>query len=146
MLADLASEVKLPDGKTLIESEDSISSGICAPAVQRFVQKICAVSAGDAAKITEEAILSAWPGDRQQYDAINHVVRSLLAPELHIDKMGLAREHVELIHQNHVATESLIDEKDSNTLRDNLAVNSTAFRNAEEGRARNVTGADLSQG
>lgn len=122
MLADLASEVKLPEGKALIESEDLIPPGLCALAVQRFLQKVCGVSATDAAKVTEEAIVFAWAVDRQQYDALNHVVQSVLGPEFHIDKMGLAREIVELIHQNHIAATKLIPEEDSKTFRDNFAV------------------------
>lgn len=122
MLADLASEIKLPEGKALIESEDLIPPGLCALAVQRFLQKVCGVSATDAAKVMEAAIVSAWTADRQQYDALNHVVQSVLGPEFHIDKMGLAREIVELIHQNHIAATPLIPEEDSKTFRDNFAV------------------------
>lgn len=122
MLADLAGEVKLPEGKTLIESEDLIPPGLCAIAVQRFLEKVCGVSATDAAKVKEEAIVSAWTADRQHYDAINHVVQSAIGPEFHIDKMGLAREIVELIHQNHIAASPIISEEDSRTFRENFAI------------------------
>ncbi|MHC2065895.1 AAA family ATPase [Bremerella sp. T1] len=122
MLADLASEVKLPEGKTLIESEDLIPPGLCAIAVQRFLKKVCGVSATDAAKVTQDAIVSAWTADRQHYDAINHVVQSEVGPEFHIDKMGLAREVVELIHQNHIAPTPIIPEEDAKTFQANFAV------------------------
>ena len=58
MLADLASETKLPDSKTLIESEDLIPPGLCALAVQRFLEKVCDVSIANAEKVTEEDLVT----------------------------------------------------------------------------------------
>ncbi len=122
MLADLQPEVKLPEGKSLIETEDLIPPGVTAQAVQRFLQKVCGVAVADSVKVTSDAITAAWSGDRQHFDAINEVVAQFIGPDFHVDKMGLAREVVELVHQNHVATSPLIAPDDLTVFQRNVGL------------------------
>ncbi len=122
MLADLAAEVRLPEGKQLVETEDLIPPRIAASAVQKFLETVCGIAAGDAANVTADAIVAAWTDSRQHFDAINHVVQALFGAEVHIDKMGFAREVVQLIHRNHLAQDALIAESELNVFQQNFGL------------------------
>ncbi len=108
MLGDLQNDVKIPEGKLLIETEDLIPPGLAAFAVRRFLQKVCGVADELTKKVTADEILTAWQGELQQYDAINAVVSRVVSPEMHVDKMGLAREIIDLVKENHVAKEPMV--------------------------------------
>lgn len=122
MLADLQPEMNLPEGRSLIETEDLIPPGLAALAVQRFLQKVCGVAVADSEKVTAEAITAEWVDGRQHYDAINSVVGLLIGSDFHIDKMGLAREVVELVHQNHVSTSPMIAPDDVTVFQKNFGI------------------------
>ena len=118
----LHAEAKLPDGKKLIETEDLIPPGLSALAVQSFLQKVCGVSNADSEKITAEVLLAAWSDERQQFDAINETVGRLVGEDYHVDKMGFAREVVELVHRNHVEKSALIAVEDLKVFEHNFGV------------------------
>lgn len=122
MVADLQADVKLPDGKRLIETEDLLPPVVVALAVREFLQKVCGVSTADAEKITAEEIMTSWSEEMQQFDAVNEVVGRLIGDEFHVDKMGFAREVVETVHRNHVQGGSLIPAIDLEVFKHNCGV------------------------
>jgi hypothetical protein len=122
MLADLDADAQMPQGKRLIESEDLIPPGIVVLAVRQFLQKVCGVSTANAEKVTATDITDSWTDESQQFDAVNDVVRRLIGEDYHVDKMGFAREIVELVHRNHIQGETLISSSDLDAFKHNFGL------------------------
>ena len=122
MLASLTPHVKLPTGKVLIETEDLIPPGITALAVQRYLHTVCGVAIADAEKVSPDAITTAWTDKMQHFDAISKVVTNLVGSQYHVDKMGLAREVVEIVQRHHANGEFTIAADDVTTFKHNFGV------------------------
>jgi predicted ATP-dependent endonuclease of OLD family len=102
MTSALQADVKLPDEKQLVETEDFIPPGIAALAVQRYLETVCGTSPVDSGKVTPQALTAAWTDGKTLYDAIGEVVRQHFGQDTHVDKVGLARAVVEVV-QLHLA-------------------------------------------
>lgn len=110
--SSLQSEVKLPDGKQLVETEDFIPPGIAAIAVQRYLETVVGCSATDSAKVTAQSLVSAWSDGKTLYDAIGEVVTQHIGQDAHIDKVGFARAVVEVVQLHLVRKEYTIEDAD----------------------------------
>ena len=122
MTSALQADVKLPDGKQLVETEDFIPPGIAAIAVQRYLETVCGTSAIDSGKVTAQSLIDAWADGRTLYDAIGEVVRQHFGPDAHIDKVGLARAVVEVVQLHLTKREYAIPEADLSSFQHNFKI------------------------
>ncbi|MFN4261604.1 MAG: ATP-dependent nuclease [Gemmataceae bacterium] len=121
-LAELQADVKLPDGKQLVETEDFIPPGIVAIAVQRYLETVCGTSPIDSGKVTAATLIAAGTGEKTLYDAIGEVVQREFGADAHIDKVGLARAVVEVVQLHHAKKEYTISEGDLGAFQQNFKV------------------------
>lgn len=122
MTSALQSDVKLPEGKQLIETEDFIPPGIAAVAVQRYLETVCGTSPTDSGKVTAQSLIAAWTDGKTLYDAIGEVVRQHFGEDAHIDKVGLARAVVEVVQLHLAKRGHTISEADLGAFQQNFKV------------------------
>jgi predicted ATPase len=122
MTSSLQAEVKLPDGKQLVETEDFIPPAIVAIAVQRYLETVCGTSPIDSGKVTAATLIAAWTGEKTLYDAIGEVVQREFGADAHIDKVGLARAVVEVVQLHHAKKDYPISEADLGAFQQNFKV------------------------
>ena len=122
MTSSLQADVKLPDGKQLVETEDFIPPGIVAIAVQRYLETVCGTSPIDSGRVTAATLIAAWTGEKTLYDAIGEVVQREFGADSHIDKVGLARAVVEVVQLHHAKKEYTISEGDLGAFQQNFKV------------------------
>jgi predicted ATPase len=120
MTSSLQPEVKLPDGKQLVEIEDFVPPEIAAIAVQRYLETVCGASPTDSGKVTAAKLTAAWTDKLTLYDAIAEVVKGEFGQEAHIDKVGLARSVVEVIQLHHTKQEFDISPEDLSIFQQNF--------------------------
>jgi len=120
MTSSLQPEVKLPDGKQLVEIEDFVPPGIAAIAVQRYLETVCGASPTDSGKVTAAKLTAAWTDKLTLYDAIAEVVTNEFGQEAHIDKVGLARAVIEVIQLHHTKQGVEISPEDLSTFQQNF--------------------------
>jgi energy-coupling factor transporter ATP-binding protein EcfA2 len=122
MTGSLQADVKLPDGKQLVETEDFIPPGIAALAVQRYLETVCGTSQTETGEVTTATLITAWTGEKTLYDAIGEVVQREFGAEAHIDKVGLARAVVEVVQLHHAKNEYPISEADLGAFQQNFKI------------------------
>jgi predicted ATPase len=98
-IGDLGGEAGLSLGRSgaPVEMEDLIPLPICAEAARKYAREVCGVSEREAAVITPEAISKKLTGDRTVFDAVAECFDDLPEDGLHIEKVGFARNVVEVV-------------------------------------------------
>lgn len=98
-IGDLAREPGLipSTGNAPVEIEDLIPVPICAEAARKYAREVCGASEREAAEITPEAIQSKLTGDRTIFDAVAACFDDLSEVGPHIEKVGFARNVVEVV-------------------------------------------------
>jgi predicted ATPase len=98
-VGDLVGELglSLAKGGTPVEIEDLIPLPICAEAAQKYAREVCGAGEREAAAITPEAIRNNLTGDRTVFDAVAACFDDLPEDGLHIEKVGFARNVVEVV-------------------------------------------------
>jgi predicted ATPase len=122
MIADLQSEVRLPAGRALVETEDLIPPGLTAAAVRRYLEHVCGLATADADRVTGETLVNAWVAPKTLYDTVGEVVTKAFGADIHIDKVGFARCLIELMQMYHANPHPNLEQADVATFEHNVGV------------------------
>lgn len=108
-IADLMSYAgqNLVTEKSPTEIEDLIPLEICAEAAKRYAREICGVSEQTAKAITPEEIKKQLTKSSTVFDAVSECFSSLSEDSLHIEKLGFARNVLEILAMNEHSTPEL---------------------------------------
>lgn len=91
--------LNLPREGAPVEIEDLIPLPICAEAARRYAREVCGVSERDSQAITEEAIRGKLTAGNTVFDAVMACFDDLTEEGLHIEKVGFARNVVDIVAQ-----------------------------------------------
>lgn len=92
-----APNLSISANNKLIEIEDLIPIPICVEAAKKYAKEICHAKSEDIEKITAEAIEKSLTGENSIFDVLKDLFKALSEDELHIEKIGFARNVIEII-------------------------------------------------
>jgi predicted ATPase len=107
VISALQSEVQLPPGRTLVETEDLIPPALAAEALRRYLGVMCSADGWDANLISATGLLEAWVDDRTLFDSVGVLARQHVGDDCHVDKVGFARTIAEVMREDAAGTLSL---------------------------------------
>jgi hypothetical protein len=98
-IGDLGSSADLviSKGEGPIEIEDLIPLPICVEAARKYAREICGISEQNCQAISQEAIQEQLKSGQKVFDAVAACFNDLSKDGLHIEKVGFARNVIELL-------------------------------------------------
>jgi hypothetical protein len=98
-IGDLAASagLALSTGESPIEIEDLVPLPICVEAARKYAREICGVSEHDCQAINQAAIQEQLKNTPKVFDAVAACFNDLSKDGLHIEKVGFARNVIEIV-------------------------------------------------
>lgn len=98
-LAD-APNLTVSENNKLIEIEDLIPIPICVEAAKKYAKEICHAKDENIEKITIEVVENSLKGKNSIFDVLEDLFKTLSEDGLHIEKIGFARNVIEIVSNN----------------------------------------------